>query len=74
MFKGQLYLNGYHVSRYFVATPDGKTLPPQDRYLLPDPLLHHGRENELVLFDEHGGNPAKVRIAYHASPRAVLRA
>jgi hypothetical protein len=74
MFKGQVYLNGHHVSRYFVATPDGKTLPPQDRYLLPDPLLHHGRENELVLFDEHGGNPAKVRIAYHDSPRAVLRA
>lgn len=74
MFKGQIYLNGQHVSRYFVATPDGKSLPPQEKYLLPDPRLHHGRENELVLFDEQGGNPSKVRIAYHENARAVVRA
>src|SRR5690606_34096388 len=29
--KGQLYLNGRHVGRYFVATPDGKAVPPQVR-------------------------------------------
>jgi len=27
--KGQLYLNGHHVGRYWTATPDGKSVPPQ---------------------------------------------
>ena len=73
MTKGQIYLNGKHVCRYFVATPDGKAIPPQQRYLLPDAWLHHGRENDLVLFDEHGAGPAKVRLT-HDAPGSPIRA
>lgn len=62
MTKGQIYLNGRHVSRYFVADPAGKALPGQSRYMLPAPWLKAGG-NELMLFDEHGGNPSRVRIS-----------
>jgi len=67
--KGQLYLNGTHVCRYFVATGSGRPVPPQSRYLLPAPALRETGENELVLFDEHGASPKQVRLVYDdASP------
>ena len=54
MTKGQVYLNGEHVCRYFVATPSGGVLPGPPAIDLPASLLRrHG--NELTLFDEHGG-------------------
>jgi hypothetical protein len=62
--KGQFYVNGKHVGRYFVATPDGKAVPPQTRYVIPGPWLHAGKSNDLVIFDEHGGNPARCRVVY----------
>jgi hypothetical protein len=62
MTKGQLYINGRHLGRYFAATADGKALPPQQRYHVPRSFLKLGEENELLLFDEHGGNTAKVRV------------
>lgn len=62
--KGQLFVNGHHVSRYFVATAAKKPVPPQERYYIPDSRLLHGRENELIVFDEHGASPARVRLAY----------
>jgi hypothetical protein len=64
MTKGQLYVNGRHVGRYFVATSDGKPVGDRTRYLLPQPWLTPGEGNELVLFDEHGGNPGKAKLAY----------
>ncbi len=62
--KGQLFVNGQHVSRYFVGTHDAKPVPPQTRYLIPDQALHHGRDNELTIFDEHGATPTKARLVY----------
>jgi len=35
MTKGQLYINGRHLGRYLSRTPDGKPVPPQDKYLIP---------------------------------------
>lgn len=65
MTKGQIYLNGHNVGRYFVSTHDGKSVPPQKRYLLPTPWLNLGGEpNELVMFDEHGHSPSKVKIVF----------
>ncbi len=64
--KGQIYINGKHLSRYFIATPDGKPQPGPARVLLPHAMIRAGAENELVLFDEHGGNPSKCRL--HAEP------
>jgi hypothetical protein len=60
--KGQIYLNGKHVGRYFVATPDGKSVPPQTRYLLPRPWIDTTGANELTIFDEHGGNAVKAQL------------
>jgi hypothetical protein len=63
--KGQVYLNGHNLGRYFVATAEGKAVGPQKRYLLPGPWLTEG-DNELVLFDEHGKVPSGCRIVYEA--------
>lgn len=63
MFKGQVFLNGKNLGRYFVSTVSGKRVPPVSRMVLPEAyLISEG--NELVLFDEHGGNPGKVKLAY----------
>ena len=59
--KGQLYVNGKHVSRYWVATGSGKAVPPQSRYYIPASFLAPG-ENTLLVFDEHGGDPGKCRL------------
>lgn len=60
--KGQVYLNGRHVARYFAATPDGKRLPSQQRVYLPGAWVKPGEANDLTIFDEHGASPAKVRV------------
>lgn len=62
--KGQLFLNGRHLSRYWVATSTGKQVPPQGSYYLPGPWLNEGKGNELVIFDEHGGNPTKCKLSF----------
>jgi beta-galactosidase len=59
--KGQIFVNGRNVCRYFVATRSGKSVPPQSRYCIPESWLHRG-VNELMLFDEHGFAPDKVRV------------
>ena len=71
MSKGQLYVNGRHVGRYWVATGSGKHVGPQTRWLIPQAWLKAGEENELVLFDEHGGNPAKVKLAFDTDSHVI---
>ncbi|MEZ6318316.1 MAG: beta-galactosidase [Phycisphaerales bacterium] len=65
MTKGQVFLNGHNLGRYFVQTQDGTKVPPVTKMLLPAPWLKEQR-NELVLFDEHGGNPARVKLGYES--------
>ncbi len=62
--KGQWYVNGRHVGRYFVALANGKPVPPQDRYLVPTAWLKPGQPNELTVFDEHGASPSRVKLAH----------
>ncbi len=62
--KGQLYLNGRNVGRYWVATGDKRPVPPQLRYYLPEPWLTVDGPNELLVFDEHGFAPDAVKLAY----------
>jgi len=62
--KGQLFLNGRNLCRYWVATRTGKAVPPQSRYLLPGPWLRADAENELAIFDEHGFSPEHCRLVY----------
>ncbi len=64
MSKGQLYLNGKNLSRYWVGSPQGKPLPGQSQVYLPTPWLHSGQPNELMLFDEHGYAPTKCRLMW----------
>ncbi|MGH7130959.1 MAG: beta galactosidase jelly roll domain-containing protein, partial [Phycisphaerales bacterium] len=59
--KGQLYINGRHVGRYFTQTAKGHDVGPQTHMLLAAQLLHAG-ENTVVVFDEHGHSPAKTRL------------
>ncbi len=65
--KGQIYLNGRNVGRYFVATHNGTPVPPQRRYYLPDSWVLHDQPNELVLFEEHGRDPSRVKLVYDDS-------
>lgn len=62
--KGQLFLNGRNLCRYFVGTNDGKPVPPQSQYYLPEPWLVMDKPNELLIFDEHGAPPKKCKLAY----------
>ncbi len=62
--KGQVFVNGRHLGRYFVATADGKSVGPQSRWYVPGSWLKPGVENEVIIFDEHGGNPAKSRAVF----------
>lgn len=68
--KGQVYLNGRHVGRYFVATAAGEPVPPLSTMTLPACWVREGA-NELLVFDEHGGNPAKVKLTRDAGPAPI---
>jgi beta-galactosidase len=73
MTKGQVYVNGQNLARFFRALPDGTPLPPEGTLWIPPTWVRAGR-NELMIFDEHGGNPGKVRLAFDESARPVLAA
>lgn len=62
--KGQLYVNGRNVGRYFAHGPNGAPVGPQHAYYLPEPWLRVGELNELVIFDEHGADPRGCTLTY----------
>lgn len=62
--KGQVTLNGHEIGRFFIATADGTKVGPQTRYFVPASYLRTGQDNELLVFDEHGGQPGKVRLTF----------
>jgi hypothetical protein len=62
--KGQLFLNGRNLCRYFVQTHAGKDVPPQTLYHLPAPYLNLDGPNTLLIFDEHGFAPGKAKLVY----------
>ncbi len=62
MTKGQAYINGNALGRYFVATKDGKAVSPALPLAIPSAWLKEDGENELTIFDEHGAAPSKVKI------------
>lgn len=64
--KGQVYLNGKHLCRYFNQTADRHAVCASIRLDLPASLLRAGEANELVLFDEHGFSPSKCRLVFDA--------
>lgn len=64
--KGQVLLNGKNAGRYFVQTADGKPVPPHKELWLPECWLHEQEQpaNELLIFDESGFAPDKVKLGY----------
>lgn len=60
--KGHVFINGRALGRYFAATVDGKAVGPQHRLYVPHPWLHREGENEIIVFDEHGFEPGRVRL------------
>jgi hypothetical protein len=62
--KGQAYINGHNLGRYFTATGTGKAVGPQNRLYVPGVWLRpaSSEANEVMLFDEHGFEPSRVRI------------
>ncbi|HZW08179.1 MAG TPA: beta-galactosidase [Phycisphaerales bacterium] len=62
--KGQLYVNGRHIGRYFTATADGHAVGPQNELLIPPAALKADGVNEVVLFDEHGHLPSRAKLVY----------
>jgi hypothetical protein len=61
--KGQAYVNGKHIGRYFTATSKGHDVGPQTMLHIPAPLIKDGA-NEIVIFDEHGHSPSKSKLVY----------
>lgn len=64
--KGQVYLNGHALGRYFVADASGKGVEPAYPLVIPVPWLNANAENELLIFDEHGNAPGKVKLIVSA--------
>ena len=62
--KGQVFVNGHNLGRYFTSTADGHAVGPQRRLYMPGSWIKPGEPNELTLFDEHGFAPHRVQIVY----------
>lgn len=64
--KGQVLLNGRNVGRYFVQTADGRPVPPHRELWLPECWINESEQsaNELLIFDESGFSPDKVKLGY----------
>ena len=65
--KGQAFVNGNNLGRYFTATADGRAVGPQESLFVPAEWVRTDEPNEIVLFDEHGFAPHKVRLALEPS-------
>ena len=53
--KGQIFLNGHNVGRFW-------NIGPQQRYYLPECWLDES--NELMVFEERGNIPSGSRLEY----------
>jgi hypothetical protein len=65
--KGQVFVNGKNLGRYFTATSTGKAVGPQRRLSIPDSMLKIDHSNEIAVFDEHGCAPTKTAIVARES-------
>jgi beta-galactosidase len=62
--KGQAFVNGQNLGRYFTAAADGRAVGPQRSLYVPESWVRLDEDNELVLFDEHGSAPHRARIVF----------
>ncbi|PKA64759.1 Beta-galactosidase 16 [Apostasia shenzhenica] len=61
MGKGELWINGQSIGRYWVSFKTPKGVPSQSLYHVPRSFLRP-LDNLLVLFEEIGGNPSKITL------------
>ena len=62
--KGQAFINGQNIGRYFTATADGHAVGPQRFLYVPRSWVKIDEHNELLLFDEHGFAPHRARLVF----------
>lgn len=64
--KGQVFVNGHNVGRYWTATNAGKSVNTSNRLHIPDAWLKSGASasNEILIFDEGGFSPEKVTLTH----------
>ncbi len=60
--KGQVYINGNALGRFFSSTADGKAVEPSLNLAIPSCWINEDSNNELLIFDEHGASPSKVKL------------
>nr|XP_011468258.1 PREDICTED: beta-galactosidase 6 isoform X2 [Fragaria vesca subsp. vesca] len=61
MAKGEAWINGQSIGRYWVSFLTSKGKPSQTMYHVPRSFLKDS-ENLLVLFEEVGGNPLHITL------------
>lgn len=71
MSKGQIYIDDRHLGRYFVSMPGVGAVGPQTTHMIPSAWLTPGGSHEIVIFDEHGGNPAKCKLVYGSGAHVI---
>ncbi|XP_047979427.1 beta-galactosidase 16-like [Salvia hispanica] len=61
MGKGQVWINGESIGRYWISFLNPQGSPSQIWYHIPRSFLKP-RDNLLVIFDEEGGNPLGISV------------
>ncbi|XP_027190385.1 beta-galactosidase 6 isoform X2 [Cicer arietinum] len=61
MGKGEAWVNGQSIGRYWILFHDSKGNPSQSLYHVPRSFLKES-ENSLVLLEEGGGNPLDISL------------
>ncbi|XP_020572705.1 beta-galactosidase 16-like [Phalaenopsis equestris] len=61
MGKGEVWINGQSIGRYWVSFKTAKGVPSQSLYHVPRSFLKPSG-NLLVLFEEMGGNPSAITL------------
>ncbi|MEM1186349.1 MAG: beta-galactosidase [Planctomycetota bacterium] len=68
--RGQVFVNGRHLGRYAAGLADGSALPGESGLTIPTAWLREG-DNELLIFDEHGGAPTKAKVSPSGGRRPI---
>ncbi|XP_057435634.1 beta-galactosidase 7-like [Lotus japonicus] len=62
MGKGEAWVNGQSIGRYWIMFHDSKGKPSQSLYHVTRSFLKDKANNTLVLVEEGGGNPLHISI------------
>uniref|UniRef100_A0ACD5XBC8 Uncharacterized protein n=1 Tax=Avena sativa TaxID=4498 RepID=A0ACD5XBC8_AVESA len=68
MGKGEVWINGESIGRYWVSFKTPRGQPSQSLYHIPQYFLKR-RENTLILMEEMGGDPLQITVNTMSVPR-----